>query len=88
MNASMFLRSASMQVAMLPLTSTTNTRSATPLVLARACGAGRVESGLGDALALGGALDGRLRQRFWHGTHRVNGSGCISSFGRLRETHD
>src|SRR3954463_8675813 len=45
MNASMFLRSASMQGDMLPLMSTTNTMSATPLVLARACGAGAAAAG-------------------------------------------
>lgn len=42
MKASMLQRSASMQVAMLPLTSTRNTRLATPLVLARVCGSGAV----------------------------------------------
>ena len=45
MNASMFLRSASMQGAMLPLMSTTNTISATPFVFARACGAGAEAAG-------------------------------------------
>src|SRR3954465_10210997 len=45
MNASMFLRSASMQGAMLPLMSTTNTISATPLVFARCCGAGAETAG-------------------------------------------
>jgi hypothetical protein len=39
MNTSMLRRSASMHGAMLPLTSMRKTRSATPLVFARACGA-------------------------------------------------
>src|SRR4051794_7836561 len=56
MNASMFLRSASMHGAMLPLMSTTNTMSATPLVLARACGAGAASAG--SAMPNGASLSG------------------------------
>src|SRR5687767_14299378 len=45
MNVSMFLRSASMHGAMLPLMSITNTMSATPLVFERPCGRGGAGAG-------------------------------------------
>lgn len=51
MKTSMLRCSASMQAAMLPLASTTNTRSATPLVLARIHGSGA--SGTGSAMPAG-----------------------------------
>ena len=93
MNASMFLRSASMQGAMLPLMSTTNTISATPLVFARACGTGAEAAGAAtpcDASASAGwigAVAGAVASRLRRASDRPGGTTPEKTFRCLSETY-